>query len=1022
MTRTDFTALPADDSGFNALGRLPMHALRRAPEVELDGTWEFQLLDSPTAPISETWKTVEVPGLWTMWEDADPPHYTNVQMPFDDMPPRVPARNPTGIYRRSFELRPAEGRRVVLHVGAAEGLLRAFVNGRPVGVSADSHLAAEFDVTEACAASPAGPHTVELVVSKWSSVSYLEDQDQWWQSGLSRSVYLYTVPETRLADLTVVADFDPATRRGALRVEVSTAGLEYLDEGGWSICVDVLGRDETVPVAPRRPAPRLPPLTDDRTSRPATMIPPDLMDLPSLLAADAPIPPAWVPAAPMMRQSLAPAPVAGTAVLDLDDLAVEPWSAENPHLEEIVVRLAGPDDTVVDEVATRVGFRRVRVEGRDLLVNGRRILVQGVNRHDIDPRTGRVVTAERMLAELSLLKRFNVNAIRTSHYPNDPLFLDLCDEIGFYVVDEADIEAHAFAPAVCDDPRYLPAFLERVSRMVLRDRNHPCVIAWSLGNETGYGANHDAAAGWLRRFEPTRPLHYEGAISLDWHGGHAATDLVCPMYPSFESLAAYCADPRADRPVILCEYAHSQGNSTGGLADYWDLFETLPGLQGGFLWQFTDHALDPDGDGRYRYGGDFGDVPNDGTILLNGVVFADLTPQPALYEARGLFSPVRIVSDAAAALAGTVTIRNRQTFNDLSAYTFELHVETGEPPDPVAIEVGEVPAGAAATVDLPEAVREQLKTSSSPPLALTLTARTRNAARWAPAETAVAIHQVVFPRPAPPVATAVPAALPEDGDGELAHPLLRAAPRLCLWRALTDTDRSFALDQRFVRSGFFRLTPASVTVEAAGKGLVVATTVYRTAFDTEIVHRREIVALAEPGRPFAEYQLTEQVRLPDDTEDALRVGVEFELVDGFDEARWVGLGPWENYPDRRASALLGHWRSRIDDLAVPYVWPQENGGRGEVTELRLTGPAGTVSTIHETPLQMAVSRYRVEQFEAARHWWRLPPSGATVVHLDVAHRGLGTAVVGPDTRPRHRLTGHEYAWVWRLRLEATPPR
>jgi beta-galactosidase len=1019
MTATDLTAMPWDDSGFHAVGRMPMHGLRRPAEIDLDGAWDFQLLASPTAPVGEIWKTIDVPGLWTMSEPADRPHYTNVEMPFDEVPPHVPARNPTGVYRRSFTLRPEPGRRVVLRVGAAEGLLRVFVNGRPVGTSADSHLAAEFDITDACAASPSGEQRVELVVSKWSSVSYVEDQDQWWQAGLSRSVSVYTVADKRLADLKVVADFDPATRRGTLTVDVTTAGLDGPGVGGWTVLVDVVGQRTSAPVTPRRPAPRLPPLTDDRSSRPPSLIPPDLMHLPSMLAADAPIPAQWEPAAAMMRQSLRPPPVAGTAVLELTDLDVEPWSAESPHLQRLVVRLADQDGRVVDESTVQVGFRRVRIDGRDLLVNGRRILVQGVDRHDVDPVTGRVVTPDRLLAELTLLKRFNVNAIRTSHYPNDPLFLELCDEIGFYVVDEADIEAHAFSSALCDDPRYLSAFLDRVSRMVLRDRNHPCVIAWSLGNETGYGANHDAAAAWVRRFDPTRPVQYEGAIASDWHGGHAATDIVCPMYPSFESLAAYSADPRADRPLILCEYAYSQGNSNGGLAEYWEMFENLPGLQGGFIWEFADHALDPDGDGRYRYGGDFGDVPNDGTALLNGVVFPDLTPKPALFEARGLFSPVRIVSDAAAARDGTISIRNRQVFDDLGAFTFELHVENGVEPSPVAVAVPDIPAGATGTLPVPAAVRAQLDTGS--PLALTLTVRTRAEAMWAPAGTVISAHQVILPRPAWTAPKPITARLPVGDDGELTHPLLRAAPRLCLWRALTDNDRSFALDQRFVRSGFFRLTPRKVEVSPDGDGLAV-TTVYATAFDTEVVHRRTIAALVPPGGRYTEYLLREQVLLPPDTEDAPRAGVVFELADGFDEARWVGLGPWENYPDRCSSALLGAWSSRIDDLAVPYLWPQENGGRGQVRELRLSGPAGTVSTVHDAPLHMTVGRYRAEELEAARHWWELSPTGRTVVHLDVAHRGLGTGVLGPDTRPRHRLPGREYAWTWRLRLETRPAR
>ncbi|MET0726764.1 MAG: glycoside hydrolase family 2 TIM barrel-domain containing protein [Acidimicrobiales bacterium] len=987
---------------------MPMHSLRRAPEVELDGDWDFQLRPTPTAPPADAWKTVKVPSLWTMHESVDPPHYTNVAMPFDEVPPTVPLRNPTGVYRRGFELSPTAARRAILHVGAAEGLLRVLVNDEAVGVSSDSHLAAEFDITDACAS---GQNTVELVVAKWSAVSYLEDQDHWWQAGISRSVYLYTVPEVRLADLSVVSDFDPATQQGSLRVTVSTSGLAHLFDVGWSVEIEVLGQTATVPVTARVRAPTLPPPSDDRSSRPAPRLPPDYMDLLSLNAASAPIPPELRAIPGLFTQMQAPASAPGTALFTSDELDVVPWSAETPHLEDLVVRLVSADGAVTDETRTKIGFRRVEVEGRDLLVNGRRILVQGVNRHDFHPVTGRVLSREDLLAELSLLKRCNVNAIRTSHYPNDPEFLDLCDEIGFYVVDEADIEGHAFASTIGDDPRYLTAFLERVMRMVQRDRNRPSVIAWSLGNETGYGANHDAAAGWLRRFDPSRPLHYEGAISTDWHAGHAVTDIVCPMYAAFDALKAYAADPRADRPLVLCEYAYSQGNSTGGLAEYWELFETLPGLQGGFIWEFKDHGLDPDDEGRYRYGGDFGDHPNDGPVCLNGVVFPDNTPKPALNEARGIFSPVRIVSGPDDAVAGTITVHNRQTFNDLSAYAFELQVETRDGPrGAVAVELPQVPAGGDATLDVPTAVQELLHTAS--PLALTLTVRTRNPAVWAPAGTTIAVLQVALPRgtqASPQVRGS--AAAPVDEKGAIGHPLLHRPPQLCLWRALTDNDRSFALDQRFVRSGFFRLAPTSVRREDAGDGVTV-TTLYATAWGDEVVHRRTIGTLAD-----GDYVLAEQVTLPEGTHDGLRVGMELELVDGFEDAQWVGLGPWENYPDRRSSALLGCWSSTIDGLAVPYIVPQENGGRGEVTELRLTGPAGTVSTVHSVPLQMNVGRCSHDELEAAQHWWELPHNDTTIVHLDVAHRGLGTTLLGPDTRPRYRLDGCEYSWEWRLTLE-----
>lgn len=995
-----------------ATNRLPMHAIRRSAHLTLDGEWSFQLLPTVDHELAAEWTSVSVPELWTMREPTDPPHYTNIDMPFDLVPPMIPEQNPTGVYRTVFRLDAIGDDRVILHIGAAEGFLTVVLNGEPIGTSTDSHLAAEFDVTDACAP---GFNELELRISKWSFHSYLEDQDQWWQGGISRAVEIHLVPAIRLSDVAVTADYDAAVDRGSLRLVASVAGAELDEASGHRIRVRVegLGVDEELDVAPRHRPQTIPRAPEVRSTKPPQMLPDDFMDIMSLSAAHVEMPPALALAAQFMDPA-AQSAIAGTATLELDGLVVRPWSAETPHLETVVVELLDASGAVLDATSIRSGFRRVEIDGRDLLVNGRRIWIQGVNRHDFHPRTGRVLSRDDHIADLSLLKRFNVNAVRTSHYPNDPEFLELCDEFGVYVFDEADIEAHAFAASVCDDPRYLPAFVERVSRMVLRDRNHPSVIAWSLGNESGYGANHDAAAGWVRRFDATRPLHYEGAISLDWDGGHAATDIVCPMYPAFSALEAYTLSSRADRPVILCEYAYSQGNSTGGLAAYWQLFETLPGLQGGFIWEFKDHALDRDGDGRYRYGGDFGDTPNDGPVLLNGLVFADGTPKPAFFEARGIFSPVRVTSSAEEVLAGRLGIRNRQSFADLSQLRFEVSVSrvSGES-ERRALQV-DAAAGETSDVVLPADLTAAL--AASDVIALGVDVLLAGDTPWAPAGTVIAQHQVVLPRERKPRGPLKPGVSeqPLDGSGDLHHPLLAGTPRLCLWRAVTDNDGSFFLDQRFIRSGFFRLERESVSVDQPEGGVSEVTVRYRTAFGELVVHQRRVTALGS-GR----FAFEEQVELPEGTEDGLRVGIELHPAGRFEDVDWLGLGPWENYPDRRSSALLGRWSARIDDVSVPYLVPQENGGRGAVEELRLSGAPGRITTSHATGLQVSVGRHTVDELEAASHWWALPESSRTVVHLDVAHRGVGTGVLGPDVRPPSRLDRRSYAWTWELHLESS---
>ncbi|WP_353816196.1 glycoside hydrolase family 2 TIM barrel-domain containing protein [Agromyces sp. SYSU T00266] len=983
--------------------RETMRAVRRPADIPLDGTWDFQLLPTPDAQHSDAWETAEVPSLWTMSSPQDRPFYTNVPMPFDEMPPTVPAENPTGVYRRLVALRPEPGTRIILHVGAAEGQLTVTVNGHAYAPSTDSHLEAEFDITDVAVD---GDNTIELAVAKWSEESYLEDQDQWWQSGISRSVWISIVPEIRIADVVVHADWDHERAIGSLRLDVETAGLAQRRDGGYKVRVEAAEHTAEADIAARVAAPTLPKPAKERDSRPAPMLPDDVMDLLSIKAASAPIPTEFRAIPNLGSMAMPTFGIAGTAKAELLDIDVQPWSPERPALYDVRVTLVDPDGADIDAVSLRVGFRTVRIVGSDLLVNGARVLVQGVNRHDIDERTGRVISRDRMLKELSLLKRFNVNAIRTAHYPNDPVFLDLCDEVGFLVVDEADVEAHAFASRIPDDPDYLLPIVERVQRMVLRDRNHPCVIAWSLGNESGHGAAQDAAAAWVRSTDPSRPVHYEGAIATDWHGGRSATDIVAPMYPSFAALEGYANDERTDRPLILCEYAYSQGNSTGGLAEYWRLFETLPALQGGFIWEFTDHALDIEGDGTFRYGGDFDDTAHDGATMLNGIAFSDATPKPAMFEMRGIFSPVRITSDAADALAGTIRVCSRRHFADLSDLAFELRVETRDgavssTPISLNLEPGEETA-----LTLPAEVASSLAGDHA--LALSLSVRTARDAIWAPAGTELSVEQVVLPRTARPLREAGQPADVTD-DGAIAHPLLAAPPELCLWRAMVDNDNSFALDKRFVRSGFFSLTPSSVEVEKTDDATLV-TIRYATAWDDEVVHRRRISEVA------GGYRIDEEVSLPEGTRDGLRVGVRFELEGRFDDAEWVGLGPWENYPDRHSSALLGRWASSIDDLATPYLIPQENGTRGGVDHLEISGPAGVVTVTSAQPLHVSASRHTLDELEDATHWWQLPDSSRTIVHLDIAHRGVGTALLGPDTQRVHRLAGDHYAWSWELTL------
>ncbi|WP_037803478.1 glycoside hydrolase family 2 TIM barrel-domain containing protein, partial [Streptomyces resistomycificus] len=447
MTSDPLLALrPWEAPEVTSWGRLPMNAVdRRSGALPLDGDWRFQLLPAPDAPVSDVWTSSYVPGVWTMQGTDDLPQYTNVRMPFAEYPPHSPAANPTGVYERAVDV-PADwaGRRIVLQVGAAESVLLVHVDGRPAGVSKDSHLAAEFDLTGLVRAGERA--LVRLTVVKWSDASHIEDQDQWWHGGVTRSVLLYATDPLHLADVTVRAG-----RYGDLRVDCRVRDAGGTLPAGWYVSGELDGHLLTQDTEFDRAN-----ADDDRVS--------DFL---------------------------------GEARLLTDVPDVRTWNAETPELYDLTVRLHRADGGVADASRHRVGFRDVEIVERDLLVNGERVFVRGVNRHDFHPLTGRTVSPGDLRADLVLLKRFGFNAIRTAHYPGDPALYDLADELGLYVVDEADIESHDHAHEIADDPRYLNAFVDRVSRMVLRDKNHPSVIVWSLGNESDYGANHDAAAGWV---------------------------------------------------------------------------------------------------------------------------------------------------------------------------------------------------------------------------------------------------------------------------------------------------------------------------------------------------------------------------------------------------------------------------------------------------------------------------------------------------------------------------------------------
>ena len=950
---------PWADPALVQINRLPAHTpLSGFRRRSLDGTWSLELFDSPdevpAGALDGTRRravAVEVPGNWTMQDlgdFVDVPQYTNVRMPFDGPPPRLPDRNPTGVYRRSLHV-PAAWRRdrVVIGIDGAESTHTLYVNGTFAGYGTGSRLPSEYDITDLVTA---GENEVAIVVTRFSAHSYIEDQDQWWMAGLHRPVWVEARPRAHLADLPVEVTYDPDTGSGeiALTARVDFGGAP---EPGWTVrasLVDPTGRPVGAPVEVAVPHDHAVPYVFEGFVAPA----------------------GW-----QLRRA-------------------RPWSAERPDRYTLTVELVDRRGRVRQTESVKVGVRSVEVRDRQLLVNGEPVWIFGVNRHDHHPDRGKAVTVDDIRDDLVAMRRLNISAIRTSHYPNRDEFYDLCDELGFYVVDEANIEAHAYNQYLCDDPTYRAAWLDRGARMVQRDRNHPSIILWSLGNESGYGVNHDALAGWIRAADPSRPLHYEDAIrNRGWiRGGHAATDVVCPMYPEIDRIRTYGERPDATRPLIMCEYSHAMGNSNGSLADYWDVITATPGLQGGFVWEWKDHGLRqhlPDGRTRLAYGGQFGERPHDGNFVADGLMSADLEPHPAARELAWVYRPV-VVAPA----AGELRIENRRSFTDLSDLRAEVSLlRRGEivgrrrwaaplvaPGTTVDVALADLPGGVPDGVD---AVRVEWKLRAD--------------TWWGAAGDLIAWDQVELTRRRRPPAR--PGRLAGSTDPDEAASLV--APELCLWRAPIDND------------GFKLLPDPSRRIGVGGQALPRWQDVGLDRLDAAAFVDHQVTV--DRTRDGVVYRHV--VVVPDELADLPRVGVTFALPAGFEQLRWLGNGPHENYPDRNRSAMFGVWDAAPDDC--PYLIPQEFGLRTGCEWIELADvDAGRTVRIDAigAPLHFSATHHTAHDLYRAATATDLVARPELIVHLDAAHRGLGTASCGPDVLGRYRLPAGRYEFAYRIAL------
>jgi beta-galactosidase len=753
--------------------------------------------------------------------------------------------------------------------------------------------------------------------------------------------------------------------------------------------------------------------------------------------------------------------------------AVRPWSAECPRLYDGVLESAG------ERVALRIGFRRVEIADGVLTVNGRRVLFRGVNRHEFDPDRGRALDADVMLRDVLLMKRHNVNAVRTSHYPPHPRFLELCDEYGLYVIDECDLETHGFlmepsaaggrrpvADNPADDPRWLSELVGRMRRMVERDKNHPSVVMWSLGNECGVGRNLGEMARWARHRDRSRPLHYEG----DW--SCVDVDVYSRMYASHaevELIGQGREDPLDDpvldarrraMPFILCEYAHAMGNGPGGLTEYQELFDRYPRCQGGFVWEWIDHGLRVGtGAGEYfGYGGDFGEPVHDGNFVADGLLFPDRTPSPGLLEFKKVVEPVRIVDGD-----GALHVENRYEVRGLSHLEFRWSYQSeGVVVGSGVLAVPEVAPGDRATValpPLPDTVGESWLTVSAVLAADEPWADAGHEVGWGQLRIIDAAQPPPVPAPptvappplsTPPLSTAAspvpgssrsPVAAPAGGerlalgeglfdpvDGRLVRlgGLDLDGPRLDVWRAPIDNDRWFAresnevawhaagLDRMVHRVDAVEVDPVEVVgVEVVAAGVDAVGTGAVAAGAGLVVRARMAPAGSRLGLRVvyrwvavgADLRLTVEVTPEGEWSLPLpRLGVRLSAPARLDRVEWFGLGPGEAYPDTRRAARVGRFSARVDDLQTPYVYPQENGARAGVRRMTITDGSGHGLRVGGEPtIDVTARRWTTEALALARHPVDLVPGDRVFINLDHAQNGVGSASCGPGVLPGYRL-------------------
>lgn len=1030
----------------------PFHAQKGDCSICLDGTWKFRWTPVPDERIVEFYQTdfndkdwvgFPVPANWEV-NGYGTPIYVSAGYPFKIDPPRVMGepkvdyttykeRNPVGQYRRSFQL-PAGWEARGQTFLRFEGVMSAFyvwINGERVGYSQGSMEPSEFNITNYL---HAGENQIALEVYRYSDGSYLEDQDFWRFGGIHRSIHLLHTPDIRIRDYAVRT------------LPVSTDYQDFIlqIDPQFSVYRGMTGKGTT-----------LQGVLKDASGREIATLKGDVEDILDLEHK-----------AGRMNEWY---PQRGPRKLGRMSATIKSpkrWTAETPYLYKLHLTLLTAEGEVIEQVEQSVGFRSVEIRNGQLLVNGAPVRFRGVNRHEHDPRTARVMSEERMLQDILLMKQANINAVRTSHYPNVSRWYELCDSLGLYVMDEADIEEHGLRGILASTPDWHAAFLDRAVRMAERDKNHPSIVMWSMGNESGYGPNFAAISAWLHDFDPTRPVHYEGAQGAGGEPDPKTVDVISRFYTRvkqeylnpgiaegedkeraenarWERLLEIAERTNDNRPVMTSEYAHSMGNALGNFKEYWDEIYSNPRMLGGFIWDWVDQGIYktlPDGRIMVAYGGDFGDKPNLKAFCFNGLLMSDRETTPKYWEVKKVYSPVELRVES-----GELRVTNRNHHTDLSQYRclWTLSID-GKQKDQGEITLPEVAPGESETIPLPVSIAgKKASVKATSDLRLTISFILKRDALWAKAGHEVAWEQFCIQEGAllssklenrgrlkvradeehlsisgsgfsiqwEKNATGSLTSLTYHGKEMLAHPAdFPLQPVTQAFRAPTDNDKSFgnwlAKDWSLHQMDNPRISLDSFKHEVREDGAVIVRVQTRNRYKEGAIVTTSLYTILSDGTIDLKTTFQPQGILP----ELPRLGIAFCLSSDYNTFIWQGRGPQDNYPDRKTSAAVGLWKGSVADQYMHYPRPQDSGNKEEVRLLMLTDRHGKGIRVDavEDVFSASALHYTAQDLYKETHDCNLKPRSEIILSLDAAVLGLGNSSCGPGVLKKYAIDKKEH--------------